>query len=76
MTKAEIVDTMKKTWTEKLQQKEKTLTQSILDGYTNWVQGLVKQVTEQQTTKAQQAQQSQSAPQQIQQTPSLQGGVA
>lgn len=74
MTKAEIVDTMKKTWTEKLQQKEKTLTQSILDGYTNWVQGLVKQVTEQQATKAQQVQQSQSAPQQ--QAPSLQGGTA
>lgn len=74
MTKTEIVDTMKKTWTEKLQQKEKSLTQSILDGYTNWVQGLVKQVTEQQATKAQQTQQSQPAPQQ--QVPSLQGGAA
>ncbi|MBR6134984.1 MAG: hypothetical protein IKQ22_00660 [Clostridia bacterium] len=73
MTKAEIVDTMKKTWTEKLQQKEASLTDSILNGYTNWVQGLVKQVTEQQAVKAKQ---SQPAPQQIQQTPSLQGGAA
>lgn len=73
MTKAEIVDTMKKTWTEKLQRKEASLTESILNGYTNWVQGLVKQVTEQQAVKAKQ---SQSAPQQTQQAPSLQGGAA
>ena len=72
MTKAEIVDTMKKTWTEKLQKNETSLTESILNGYTNWVQGLVKQITEQQAVKAKQ---SQSAPQQIQQTPSLQGGT-
>ena len=73
MTKAEIVDTMKKTWTEKLQQKEASLTDSILNGYTNWVQGLVKQVTEQQAVKAKQ---SQPVPQQIQQAPNLQGGAA
>ena len=74
MTKAEIVDAMKKTWTEKLQRKETSLTESILNGYTNWVQGLVKQVTEQQAVKAKQ---SQSAPQQqAQQAPSLQGGAA
>ena len=72
MTKEEIVASMKKTWTEQLQKKDKDLTDSILDGYVAWVQGLVKQVTEQQAVAAQQ---SQPAPQQ-QQAPSLQGGAA
>ena len=71
MTKEEIVASMKKTWTEQLQRKDKDLTDSILEGYVAWVQGLVKQVTEQQAVAAQQ---SQPAPQQ--QAPSLQGGAA
>ena len=71
MTKEEIVASMKKTWTEQLQKKDRDLTDSILEGYTSWVQGLVKQVTEQQAVAAQQSQQ---APQQ--QAPNLQGGAA
>ena len=73
MTKEEIVASMKKTWTEQLQKKDKDLTESILDGYVTWVQGLVKQVTEQQAVAAQQSQQ---VPQQPQQAPNLQGGAA
>ena len=72
MTKEEIVASMKKTWTEQLQKKDKDLTESILDGYVTWVQGLVKQVTEQQAVAAQQSQQ----PQPQQQAPNLQGGAA
>ena len=74
MTKEEIVASMKKTWTEQLQKKDKDLTESILDGYVTWVQGLVKQVTEQQAVAAQQSQQVPQQPQQ--QAPSLQGGAA
>lgn len=76
MTQAEIVDSMKKTWTEKLQQKQESLTESILNGYAVWVQGLVKQVTEQQAVKAQQAVQVPQQEQQPQQAPELQGGAA
>lgn len=74
MTKEEIVASMKKTWTEQLQKKDKDLTESILDGYVTWVQGLVKQVTEQQAVAAQQSQQVPQQPQQ--QAPNLQGGAA
>lgn len=73
MTKEEIVASMKKTWTEQLQKKDKDLTESILDGYVTWVQGLVKQVTEQQAVAAQQSQQVPQQPQQ--QVPNLQGGA-
>lgn len=73
MTKEEIVASMKKTWTEQLQKKDKDLTESILDGYVTWVQGLVKQVTEQQAVAAQQ---SQPVQQPQQQAPNLQGGAA
>lgn len=73
MTKEEIVASMKKTWTEQLQKKDKDLTESILDGYVTWVQGLVKQVTEQQAVAAQQSQQVPQQPQQ--QAPNLQGGA-
>ena len=58
MDQAEINTAIKKVWTDKLRQKEESLTDSILKGYTKWVQNLVKQSAEQQAQK-QQAQQSQ-----------------
>lgn len=72
MNQAEINAAIKNVWTNKLRQKEKSLTDSILNGYTKWVQNLVKQSAEQQAQK-QQTQQSQ--PVQPQST-EQQGGAA
>lgn len=68
MSNAEIIASIKKTWTEQMQQKEKTLTQDILDGYARWVQQLVKQVTERQAIQAQPTQQTPEQQNQSQQT--------
>lgn len=73
MDQAVINDTIRQTWTEKLKQKAESLTDSILKGYTAWVQNLVKQAAEQQAQQqAQQAQASGNA----QPGNQMQGGVA
>lgn len=58
MDQAVINETIRKTWTEQLKKKEESLTDSILNGFTAWVQNLVKQAAEQQAQQ-QQAQQTQ-----------------
>ncbi len=74
MDQAVINDTIRKTWTEQLKQKKESLTDSILNGFTAWVQNLVKQAAEQQAQQ-QQAQQAQ-APGNAQPGNQMQGGVA
>lgn len=74
MDQAEINVTIRKTWTEKLKQKDKSLTDSIINGYTAWVQNLVKQAAEQQVQQ-QQAQQAQ-ASDNAQPGNQMQGGAA
>jgi hypothetical protein len=59
MDQVAINDTIRKTWTEQLQQKQESLTDSILNGFTAWVQNLVKQAAEQQAQ--QQTQQAQAS---------------
>lgn len=61
MDQAAINATIRKTWTEQLKKKEESLTDSILNGYTAWVQNLVKQAAEQQAQQQQQAQQAQAS---------------
>lgn len=60
MNQAEINASIRKTWTEQLKQKEESLTDSILNGFTAWVQNLVKQAAEQQAQQ-QQTQQTQAS---------------
>jgi len=74
MDQAVINDTIRQTWTEKLKQKAESLTDSILKGYTAWVQNLVKQAAEQQAQQ-QQVQQAQ-APGNAKPGNQMQGGVA
>lgn len=59
MDQAAINATIRKTWTEQLKKKKESLTDSIINGYTAWVQNLVKQAAEQQAQ--QQAQQTQAS---------------
>ena len=59
MDQATINATIRKTWTEQLKKKKESLTDSIINGYTAWVQNLVKQAAEQQAQ--QQAQQAQAS---------------
>ena len=60
MDQAAINATIRKTWTEQLKKKDESLTDSIINGYTAWVQNLVKQAAEQQAQQ-QQAQQAQAS---------------
>lgn len=75
MDQATINATIRKTWTEQLKKKEESLTDSILNGYTAWVQNLVKQAAEQQAQQ-QQASQPAQQPAQQGQTNLPQGGAA
>ena len=73
MDQAAINETIRKTWTDQLKKKEESLTDSIIKGYTAWVQNLVKQATEHQAQQqAQQAQASGNA----QPDNQMQGGAA
>lgn len=60
MDQAAINATIRKTWTEQLKKKKESLTDSIINGYTAWVQNLVKQAAEQQAQQ-QQVQQAQAS---------------
>lgn len=56
MSQTEINNSIKRIWSERLKNKKEGLTESILNGYANWVRNLVKQTAEQQAQQTQKAQ--------------------